>query len=94
MWVCTSSGRIELQMTKAQALEVSHPGQCDDDVLALSRVPKMRRQLAAIDRALLRAELAEYGAWEDSELGDHEQNLQRILWLLAGDLAEECRARA
>lgn len=89
MYACTSSGRIELQMTRAQAVGASHPGQCDADVLALSRTPKIARQLARIDPALLREELREYGAWDDEELQDHQQNLQRILWILAGDIIEE-----
>lgn len=88
MWWCSSSGRIEIQMTKAQAASASHQGQCDDDVMALSRVPKIARQLAKIDPETLRRELDEYGAWDDAELADHDQNLQRILWLAAGDIVD------
>lgn len=88
MWFSTSSGRIELQMTLAQAQSASHQGQCDDDVATLSKHPKIARQLAKIDPALLAAELQEYGAWDDTELSDHAQNLQRILWLAAGDIVE------
>lgn len=29
-----------------------------------------------------------YGAWEDSELKDHESNLDRLVWIAACDLAE------
>ncbi len=88
MWFTTSSGRIELQMTKDQARGASHQGQCDDDVKALSEVPAIARQLVKIDPALLRDELREYGAWDDDELQDHAQNLQRILWLAAGDIVD------
>lgn len=88
MYACTSSGRIELKMTRAQAAGASHSGSCDSDVLALSHEPAIHRQLEAIDPGLLRAELREYGAWDDEELQDHQQNLQRILWILAGDINE------
>jgi len=88
MWFSTGSGRIELQMTLEEARSASHQGQCDADVLALSRVPKVRRQLDKLDAELLRAELREYGAWDANELSDHNQNLQRILWLAASDIAE------
>jgi hypothetical protein len=37
----------------------------------------------------LSAELKEYGAWDAEELADHEQNLQRILWLASGDITEQ-----
>jgi hypothetical protein len=89
VYFTSSSGRIELEMTMEDALSASHQGQCDDDVLALSKVPRIAEQLARIDPELLRAELKEYGAWDSQELSDHDQNLQRILWLAAGDIREE-----
>lgn len=88
MWASTGSGRIELQMTRAQAESASHSGSCDSDVLALSHEPRIARQLAKIDQEILRNELREYGAWDSEELLDHNQNLQRILWILAGDIVE------
>ena len=84
----TGSGAIFLTMTLEQACGASHQGQCDADVLALSHEPAIRAQLDAIDADTLRAELREYGAWEDGELTDHETNLQRILWLAAGDIRD------
>lgn len=88
MWFTSSSGRIELQMTLAQAQGASHQGRCDNEVLALSREPRIAKQLAALDPALVREELREYGAWDDADLADHEQNLQHLLWLAAGDISE------
>ena len=82
----SSSGRIELNITKRQAAGASHQGQCDGDVAELCRVPAIARQLRAIDPALLREELSKWGAWDETELADHAQNLQRLLWLAAGDI--------
>lgn len=87
-WASTSSGRIELQMSLDEAQSASHQGKCDDDVRALSELPHIAAQLAEIDPALLASELREYGAWDETELADHDQNLQRLLWSLAGDLVE------
>ena len=89
MWFSSSSGGIDLEMTSDQAHSASHQGQCDSDVLALSKVPKIARQLAKIDPELLRSELREWGAWDANELSDHDQNLQRILWLAAGDIVDQ-----
>lgn len=89
MYFSTSSGRIELKLTKSQARQASHPGPCDRDVQALSRVPEIRRQLDKIDPETLRQELKEYGAWDAGELESHTDNLQRILWIAAGDITEE-----
>lgn len=89
MWWSTGSGRIELKLTKAQAEACSHPGPCDDDVLALSQCPAIARQLRKLKPELLVAELSEYGAWDEVELQDHAQNLQRVLWIAAGDISDD-----
>lgn len=81
--------RFSITLTKDQARSASHQGQCDCDVAELSRVPAIARQLAKITPEALRAELKEYGAWDAAELADHDQNLQRILWLAAGNIVDE-----
>lgn len=88
MWWSESLGRIELQMTMAQAQTCFHPGQCDADVAALREVPKIKRQLDKLDAKLVAECLKEYGAWDDEELSNHDQNLNRLLWVAACDIAE------
>ncbi len=88
MWFSTSSGCIELQLTKEQAGFGYHQGQCDADIAYLRQEPRIKRQLAKIDPALLRDELREWGAWDDDELSDHDANLDRILWLACGDIID------
>jgi hypothetical protein len=85
----SGSGSIELEMTLEQARGASHPGQCSKDVKALSKVPEIKKQLDEMDPSLLYAELSAFGAWDEVELQDHAENLQRILWLAAGDISEE-----
>ncbi len=91
LWWSCSSGRIELQITEDQAANASHQGQCDDDVRALSCEPNIKKQLDALDPLLVTKELSEYGAWSDDELADHEQNLQRLLWIACNDIMEDLR---
>lgn len=91
-WI-SSCGRIELQITKAQAAACSHAGQCDTDVLRLSKVPKISRQLAKLDPGTVRQHLDDYGAWDDEQLNDHEQNLRRLLWCACCDIDEEVAAK-
>ena len=81
--------RFTITMTKTQALSACHQGQCDEDVRELSKEPRIARQLAKLDPASVREELREYGAWDETELSDHEQNLQRVLWLAAGDIESQ-----
>ena len=81
--------RFELAMTLGQALAASHQGQCDDDVKTLCAQPGMVRQLDAIGADKIRAELHEYGAWDEIELADDEQNRQRIAWIAAGNIKDD-----
>lgn len=88
MWWTTGSGRIELEITKDQATQGFHSGSCDDDIARLREVQEIREQLDLIDKDLLAEELSEYGAWDEEELKDHDENLSRILWLACGDISE------
>ena len=88
MWWTESLGRIELQITKAQAHSCSHPGPCDQDVADLRKNPAIRRQLQKLNPATVADCLREYGDWDDQELLDHDQNLDRLLWCACCDIAE------
>lgn len=89
LWWSSSAGRVELYMTADQARAAYHSGDCESDVRGLSGVPDIANQLASVNPKALRAELQEYGTWSAADLADHAANLQRILWLAAGDLVEE-----
>lgn len=82
-----SFNRFELELPAAAVADCSHQGQCDDDVSYW--VEKV--DFSAISQADIRAELAEYGAWDENELADHEENCKRILWIAAGNIQEEIR---
>lgn len=88
MWTYGNYGN-ELQLTKEQARTGSHRGTCDDDVAYLRTVPTIRRQLEKLNPENLRRELKEYGAWNEEELADHNENLNRWLWLCCGNITEE-----
>ncbi len=92
MWWSSGDGRIELRITKDEAASGSHQGQCDDDIEALSKVPRIKRQLDKLSPTLVRDELRGCG-FEDDKLDDDDMNLQRLLWLACGDIVDEqCRA--
>ena len=66
----------------------SHSGPVDDDVAWALLRDDVSAELDRIDPKDLRAELKEYGAWDDEELSDHEQNRARILWIAAGNIRD------
>ena len=80
--------RFELRLTKNQARSGSHQGPCDEDIEWLRREPAIARQLDKLTPATVADELREYGAWDDEELADHDENLSRVLWLACGDIVE------
>ena len=88
MYWTESLGRIEWQITKKPADSCSHPGQSDDDDEALMQTPLIARQLKKLDPAIVAACLKEYGAWNELELSNHNDNLTRLLWCACCDISE------
>lgn len=85
----TSFNRFELELTEEQAHMGSHQGACDDDIAYLLTLPEIESQFDKISVFDLEKELSEYGAWDESELKDHEANKARILWIACGDIVAE-----
>ena len=77
-----------LNITKAVAFECSKSSNNEDSVNYYMNLPKYRRQLNKLDREQVRAELNDLGAWEDEELENHEDNLQRLFWLKCSDIMD------
>lgn len=85
--------RFSVRMTKEQALSGSHQGRCDEDVEELVKLPAIRRQLDKIPADDIRKELREYGAWDDQELSDDQENRLRLIWIACGNIKEELHER-
>ena len=88
-----SFNRFEFRLPGQAVIDCAHSGACDDDVAHWA--PKVNRYEAGERHAWaptpdkLRAELAEYGAWDDAELADDDANWRRIVWLAAGNIKED-----
>ena len=88
-WYTSSSGRIEFQMTLEQARSVSHPGPCDKDVELLSEQEDIKAITDNFDRDILKGDVREiFVDATEEELDNHEINIQRLLWIAGGDIAE------
>jgi predicted metal-dependent peptidase len=78
--------RFEIEMTLEQAYSVSEPGMdATDAVNALIS----QLDLSGLQPDEVRDELREYGAWDEEELADDEENLRRIVWIAGCNLREE-----
>lgn len=78
--------RFEFEMPEQAVEECHHMGSCDEEVSAWQ--PVLAPNLTHIPDQDLAAELKEYGAWDDAQLQDRDDNEQRILWLAAGDIQD------
>jgi len=84
----SSCGNIELEINLDDAKLGSHQGRCDDDIDYLLTLDYIKKQFDGISADLLVDELLEYGAWDDTELLDHEENKARLLWIACGEIVE------
>lgn len=80
---------FEITLSAEVAKLCSRSGDCDDDVTRCLALPEVAAELKKLDKNNLLKELKEYGAWDDSELNNHDENLKRILWITAGNIREE-----
>lgn len=87
----TNGKLLLINITKKQAETGSHPGDCSIDISNLLFEPNIKKSFDLLKPDDIRAELKPYGAWDDEELQDDEQNKARLLWIVCGDIVEESR---
>jgi hypothetical protein len=88
-WWSSSSGHIELQIPIELAESTFHSGSCDDDVYAVSQEGYIQNITKDLNPDIVRNVLDEYAAWDDEELKDKKENIQRLLWIACSDIAEQ-----
>jgi hypothetical protein len=88
LWWSDGSGTLNLSLTLRQAQGASHMGQCDADVAALCDDPVVAEQTRAWAGTRVYEALRDYG-YEPEELDDHAANVARLVWIAAGDIADE-----
>ena len=78
--------RFELEIPQECVDDCSHQGECDADVAYWAG--KLDRP-ESITPDKLKAELKEYGAWDDEQLNNDADNWLRLIWCAACNLKEE-----
>ena len=76
---------FDIEMTMEQAESVSGSGDAHEAIIYLMEDPDIAKQLAEIDPEDLKKELAE---WSDWDVEDHEENLERILWIAGTNITD------
>jgi hypothetical protein len=75
-----------LNITKKVAGMINHSGDCFAEIIEISQLPQIKRQLNKLDPEELKKELCDYGTWDNEQLQDHKENLYRILWIACGNI--------
>jgi hypothetical protein len=76
--------RFEITLPGQAVIDCSRSGPVDDAVAYWApRIPN------EVDPAAIRAELTEYGTWDDIELSDDAENWARLVWIAAGNISED-----
>ena len=88
-WDQCNGNDIRIDMTEEVVNSMPRIGNCEEATLTISQLPEIKEQTDEWGKDNLREELMEYGAWDDEELKDHAQNIQRMLWMICGDLLDE-----
>lgn len=89
IWWSCGSGYTELAITRADARQGYHQGQCDADIAELRKVPYIAKQLAKLDPERVRKTVDEmFVDATPEELADHSANLDRLLWIACGDIVD------
>ena len=76
--------RFDLHIPKKAIAPCSSSGDCTDAV----REWRLKTNFKHISDDDLKDELSEYGAWDEGELNNRENNEERILWIAAGNIID------
>ena len=88
-----SFNRFEMRLPGQCVIDCSHSGECAADVE--SWVEKIQAQIERDNFPnkptpdKIRAELQEYGAWDETKLADDAANFRRLIWSAACNIAED-----
>lgn len=82
--------RLQLEIPRRAWRDCSGPGPADGPVEYW--IDRCGIRWEEIDPESIRSELKEYGAWNEEELSDDEENRRRIFWIACGNLYDEANA--
>ena len=84
---CSSCGRIEFELKQSTVDAICHSGRNDDSVAHERNEDYLKDIFAGIDPMILREVIGEmFADITESELNDHESNLERMLWMASWDI--------
>lgn len=87
-WIGGDNGDLELELTEEQFMSIPRGQDCSPEVKIIRQDPKVEEQLKRMSVESVKTYLFHFCCWEDDELNDHEENLDRLVWLACEDIRE------
>lgn len=81
-------GMLELRLPESYVSDCSGPGRADPGVRFWREVSEDADSFRDVSDDTLREVLRGYGAWDDPELADRVENIERVIWIAACDARE------
>ena len=86
----SEDGKIVINLTLEEAESCAHQGPCYANVKALAQLPHIKAQLEGLDPQDVIHELRRWG-YDFDRIADHDDNVERLLWIAACGIKEEQR---
>lgn len=85
----SSDGTIEIPLTGEQILSICTSGSNDLASEWVSRDEHVAEYMERYSDEQMVNVILEYGAWDEKELTNRQQNIERLVWLLAWDVFDD-----
>lgn len=85
-WYAGGNNAISLDIKREDMESVPKSGPADEYIADLLTLPYIKKQTDAWDKEALAEELEGYSDWD---VTNHQDNVERMLWLAVGDLRQE-----
>ena len=86
-WISSSCGRVEVVVPGETLIDLTASGPVDDAAEYWSHEGRTWGW-GDVDPSDVAVDLAEYGAWDEEDLKDEDQNRERFLWTASGMVTE------
>lgn len=80
---------FEIEIPTYMVDSTPQTGSCDSAITEWLEEDYIQTQLTEIGNDKIASELYEFGAWDDDELKNFEENKARILWIAIGNIWDE-----
>lgn len=72
---------LELELPIENILDIAQSGDNSEAVEEVLKLKMVQEQIKLLDKEKIVKCLEDYGAWDDEELSNHDENIKRLIWI-------------